>query len=548
MIMSILELNGIKTAMESNKGNRVLDVLIKVVFALLFMGSVFIVSASNYDLFDTYRKYWTIIGGLILLILFSLTLIIGKGKIPFPVGFNLKVVFAAGVSDSLYALAQFLKVLPSYNRYYTYTGSFENPAVFSMLLSLCVPIGVYLGYKNSDSKKTREIWWMLSFMLLVFIGFSESRTGFIAAVVSSFIVIISESDSIRTRILNKRTLSILIPIGLIVLFLLYRFKADSANGRLLMWRVCWEIIKDKPFVGFGLNGFTAHYMQYQADYLALHPDSPFILLADNVNNPFNEYLLVLVNYGITGFLVLLGLLALLFRKMLRQPNDYRYLLIGLALAVMIWSFFSYPFSMPFIWVITALIALSALSGTGREIKVIIPVVTIVFSLIGIVLSVRCFRPEREWKVISQRSLMGETEAVLPDYERLHDRLKRNGNFLYNYGAELHYSKHYQESLNILDECERLINDYDVLMLEGDCYQNLGDTLMAIGYYDQAGGMVPSRFLPLYYKMNLFKEMGDTASSVETAKKIVNKDIKVEKSKTTQRIVREATGLLNDINN
>jgi hypothetical protein len=72
--------------------------------------------------------------------------------------------------------------------------------------------------------------------------------------------------------------------------------------------------------------------------------------------------------------------------------------------------------------------------------------------------------------------------------------------------------------------------------------------MAIGYYDQAGGMVPSRFLPLYYKMNLFKEMGDTASSVETAKKIVNKDIKVEKSKTTQRIVREATGLLNDINN
>lgn len=545
--MFILRHNGIKTAMEMNKGNRELKYLIKVVFTLLFMGGVFIVSARNYDMFDTYRKYWTIICGLILLILFSLTVIIGNEKTPFPVDYSLKVVFAAGVLDSLYALAQFLKILPSYNRYYTYTGSFENPAVFSMLLSICVPIGVYMGYRNSTSKKVREVWWLLSFMLLVFIGFSESRTGLIAAVVSSLVVIMSESKSIRTRILNKRTLCILIPIGLVLLFLLYRFKADSANGRLLMWRVCWEMIKDKPLVGFGLNGFTAHYMQYQADYLALHPDSPFILLADNVNNPFNEYLLVLVNYGITGFLVLLGLLALLFRKMLRQPNDYRYLLIGLALAVMIWSFFSYPFSMPFIWVITALIALSALSGTGREIKVIIPVVTIVFSLIGIVLSVRCFRPEREWKVISQRSLMGETEAVLPDYERLHDRLKRNGNFLYNYGAELHYSKHYQESLNILDECERFINDYDVLMLKADCYQNLGDTLKAIDNYDGATKMVPSKFLPLYYMMNLYKEMGDTAKAVGVANGIVNKKIKVERSKATQKIVREAAELLNEIN-
>ena len=544
MIFSMPEQSGIKTAMEINKGNRVLEFLLKVVFTLLFMGSVFIVSARNYDLFDTYRKYWTIIGGLILLILFSLTLIIGKGKTPFPVGFNLKVVFAAGVLDSLYALAQFLKVLPSYNRYYTYTGSFENPAVFSMLLSLCVPIGVYMGYRNNASKKAREAWRMLSFMLLVFIGFSESRTGLIAAVVSSLIVIMSESESIRTRILNKRTLCILVPIGLVVLFLLYRFKADSANGRLLMWRVCWEMIKDRPLMGFGLNGFTAHYMQYQADYLVLHPDSPFILLADNVNNPFNEYLLVLVNYGITGFLLLFVLLALLFHKLLQQTNEYRYLLVGLALAIMIWVFFSYPFSMPFIWVIAALIILSVLWGTGRNIKAIMPVVTIVFGLIGILLSVHCFRPEREWKVISQRSLMGQTEAVLPDYERLHDRLKRNGNFLYNYGAELHFSKHFQESLNILDECERLINDYDVLMLKADCYQNLGDTLTAIGYYDQAGGMVPSKFLPLYYKMNLYKEMGDTANTIKTAKIIIDKEIKVDRSKSTQRIVREATDFLN----
>lgn len=547
MILSILRRNGIKTAMETKKKGAVLESLTKVIFALLFMGSVFIVSTRNYDLFDTYRKYWTIIGGAIFLVLLSITSIIQKEKTSFPKKFYLKVVFGTGLLESLYALAQFFRLIPSFNRFYSYTGSFENPAVFAMLLSLCVPIGVYLGFRETTSKSFGKVIWTLTLMLFVFIVFSESRTGLIAATVSSLIVIVSESESIRNKVWNKRTLFILIPIGLIVLFLLYRFKADSANGRLLMWRVCWEMIKDKPIAGYGLNGFTVHYMQYQADYLALHPDSPFILLADNVNNPFNEYLLVLVNYGIAGFLVLSGLLVLLFRKLLRQPNECRYLYVGLALAIMIWSFFSYPFSMPFIWVIAALIVVSVFYGTGRNNKRIVPVAIIVFSAIGIAESVHYYRPEREWKIISQRSLMGETEAVLPDYERLHDPLKSNGRFLYNYGAELHYSKHYDESLRILEECERYIFDYDVLMLKGDCYQNLGDTLKAVCNYDYAARMVPNKFQPLYCKMNLFLAQKDTSKAVNVAAVILSKEIKIDRSKTVQRIIREAQEVIDKQN-
>ena len=530
--------------MEKNKGNRVLISLTKVIFALLFMGSVLIVSAHDYDLFDTYRKYWTIMGGLILLILFSLILIKDNDKASFPVISCLKVVFATGVLDSLYALAQFLKVLPSYNRYYTYTGSFENPAVFSMLLSLCVPIGVYLGYRNSASKKSKIVWWMMSFMLLVFIGFSESRTGLIAAVVSSLIVIMSESDSIRARILNKRTLCILIPIGLVMLFILYRFKADSANGRLLIWRVCWDMIKEKPLFGWGLNGFTAHYMSYQADYLTRNLDSSFIQLADNVNNPFNEYLLVIVDYGLVGFVALLMLVLRLFRLLLRQTFKQRFLFIGMTLAVMVWSFFSYPFSMPFIWIVVALIVLASVNFASIK-TLVFPIGLSLLSLIGIIISFHYFWLEREWKIISQRSLNGETESVLPDFYRISPHFSNNGKFLYNYGAELHFSKHYQESLIIMEQCATYIDDYDVLMIKGDCYQNLGDTLSAIDCFDQASEMVPSKFSPLYYKMILFKNMGDTLNCIETAKRIVNKKIKIVKSKKIQEIIRESNEILNE---
>ena len=532
--------------METNNRSVVFETLTKFLFALLIMGSVFVVSANNYDLYDTYRKYWTITGGALFLIVLSLFKIHNKGKTSFSIVFFLKTVFGVGLLESLYALAQYIRLLPSYNRYFSYTGSFENPAVFAMLLSLCVPIGVYWGFKTY-TKRSGRIIWALSLMMFVFIGFSESRTGLIAATISSLIVIVHESKAIRNIVWNKRSLFIIIPIGLALLFLLYRFKADSANGRLLMWRVCWEMIKDKPIFGFGLNGFTAHYMQYQAEFLELHPDSPFILLADNVNNPFNEYLLVLVNFGITGFLVLLFFLSHLFRKLLQQQNEYRFLLVGLTLAIMIWSFFSYPFSMPFIWVVTVLIIITPQHTFQVFHDRLIGGVVVVLSIIGIALSVCFFVPEREWKVISQRSLMGETEVVLPDYERLYNRLKRNGNFLYNYGAELHFSKHYQESLNILEECESMIYDYDVLMLKADCYQNLGDTLSALANYDYAAKMVPSKYLPHYCVMNIYLSQRDTINAIITAKSILSKDVKVDRSKTVKRIIRESQDLVNRYN-
>ena len=87
--------------------------------------------------------------------------------------------------------------------------------------------------------------------------------------------------------------------------------------------------------------------------------SPFILLADNVNNPFNEYLLVLVNYGLAGLSLLLVLLVLLFKRLKSLSEAYKPLMIGMTVGVMTWSFFSYPFSVPFVWVIVSLILIVA---------------------------------------------------------------------------------------------------------------------------------------------------------------------------------------------
>lgn len=495
-------------------------------FAVLFLGSVFIALPGQYDLTETYRKYFTIIFGLVFVAFFF---VLPEFQRKLDVIF--RTICLTGLLEAVYALAQFFKLIPSYNRYYSYTGSFDNPAVFAMLLAVCVPIAVFYALQH---KKGYIMWWLTALFYVVFICFSESRASLLAAT-ASVLVIFLDIKKVRNVLLSKKSLAVGLPLILLLLFLIYRFKADSANGRLLIWRVSLDMFMEKPLLGFGSGGFLANYMDYQANYLSSHPDSEFILLADNVNNPFNEYILVLVNYGLCGFVCLLALIIFAIKRIITLDGDNKILLFSITVVVMVVGAFSYPFSEPFIWIVVGLIIMSALLSRNRIANVLVPIIC----TIAISMSVPRFLDERHWKIIMQESLVGKTEYMLPEYEELYAKLCDNGQFMYNYGAELHYSGHYQKSLEILRECSAMLNDYDVQMLLADCYKNLGNVPNAIDSYNYASCMVPSKFLPLYNIMHLYMDNGDTLNAIATANKILAKDIKVERSKVVQRIISDA---------
>ena len=506
------------------------NIAITLLFAVLFLGCVFIAFPSQYDLSETYRKYFTIILGLIFMAVY--TAVPECKRAPDGV---FKPICLTGILESVYALAQFFKIIPTYNRYFSYTGSFDNPAVFAMLLAVCVPIAVYYAFQH---KKGFIVWWLVALSYFVFICFSESRASLLAAS-ASVIVILLDNKKVKKMLLSKQVLVVSVPSFLLLLFLIYGFKADSANGRLLIWRVSMDMFSDKPIFGFGPNGFQAHYMDYQASYLSNHPDNPFLLLADNVNNPFNEYILVLINYGLCGIVCLLALIIHVIRVLSILGSDNKILLFSITVVVMVISAFSYPFSEPFIWIVAGLIIITALMPRKFKISVLIPIICI----IAITVSVPRFLDERHWKMVMQESLEGMTEDLLPEYEKLYAKLHDNGQFMYNYGAELHFTSHYKESQEIMKECLAVLNDYDVQMLLGDNCQKMGDKLSAIGYYSHASKMIPSKFLPHYCIMNLYLDMRDTIHATEIAEKILSMDIKVERSKVIQEIIKQANEIL-----
>lgn len=68
--------------------------------------------------------------------------------------------------------------------------------------------------------------------------------------------------------INKRR--IIIPLfSIVTIFvMLYLMRPDSLNGRLLIWRISLDILKDNFIFGIGIDGFRSTYPLYQMDFLS----------------------------------------------------------------------------------------------------------------------------------------------------------------------------------------------------------------------------------------------------------------------------------------
>ena len=495
----------------------------------IFLGSVFLTSEKFVDAESDIKYYFTTLSVLLLLVIF----LFSKNKLQYFVDKNqtlaaLKVMFVVGVAQAAYGISQYMQILPSNHHIFTVTGSFDNPAGFSAILSLLYPIGLYWCLKSRKLEQ-RIVFFLLGIVIFAIV-LSGSRTGILSVLVSSLVIFVFELDIFqKIKNLKHYKLIFLASFLLIVAIAwgLYAYKVDSANGRILIWKVSAEMIKDKPLLGFGIGGFQANYMDYQANYFAENSDSKLSLLADNTKHPFNEFVLMAVNYGIIGLLFYLSLLAIVARRMLKSELPYKTIYIGIYFVFILLSLFSYPLQYPPVWLLLIFIALSLFKkNIPQQMPVYIKATLTVFciAIIGL-LSYKMYN-ELQWNKIATQSLQGKTKQMLPHYQKLYPRLKHNAYFLYNYGAELNVAKKYQQSNEVLNECVKQFNDYDLQLLIADNYTKLDSTKLSLETYKKATNMIPCRFLPLYKQFEIHIKENNQEEALQVAKNIQSKSVKV----------------------
>jgi O-antigen polymerase len=525
-----------------------INMLMRFWVITIFTGSVFITSGKFVNATNTPKFYFVVAT---LLVVAAITAI-HKNQISLGVFSSRTILWGINIIcflQACYGLIQFVGWLPSNHSKFAITGSFDNPAGFTAVLAIGFPIGLFLLAMGKKVERYLAASGLLVIALAVFLA--EARTGILSIIFSSLAFFL-----FQTKIISKfqqlkyyKLLSVLI-LGLLVsgASILYQQKKDSANGRLLIWKVSSGMIKDKPVFGYGYGSFQAKYMDYQAEYFKNNPNSKFELLADNVKHPFNEFIKVAVEFGMIGLVIFLLFILFVLWKIIKSEHKNKGLVLSGLVAFLVLANFSYPLQYVAIWLLLAFYLSVLLPSKKIEIKntpitIIIRSMIIIACTFSLLLVYRQIRAEIKWKTIAMSSLSGNTEEMLPEYERLYTTsIKQNPFFLYNYGAELNFARKFDKSIDILTECQQQFNDYDLQMLLAYNYHKKGNSEKAVQTYQLASNMIPCRFLPLYQIFEIFRKAEQKDMAEKYANEIINKKVKIP-SMTVNSIKEEAEDYL-----
>lgn len=512
--------------------------MIGVLLVFILFGSVFFTSRLFLEPIDEPKSFYLLITALVLLIACSLS---KKGLQNLMASLKSRSLFI-GITivcllTTVHGLLQYYGFMPTLHRLFPITGAFDNPAGFAAVQAAMFPF-VFISCFDKENRKGFIIFCaIVSLMCLASVILSGSRTGFLA-ICAAIAVVLALTDIVSSFFKSHPWLWL--PITLLavtLMIILYYYKQDSADGRIFIWSRCFDMIKERPLFGYGRYGFQGHYMMTQAEYFRLNPDSPYIMIADNVISPFNEYIKLTVNYGLVGLFFSIVLLLSVIRKLFNSDKKTKVLGLSFVASVFVMCQFSYPFQYNAMWLLIFFAITPALIQPKKEL-VIPGYFRIIFStllIVGLGLSLRNMYYEMKWTEIAIRARKGRVTRMLPYYEEMKSVMISNPLFFYNYSAELNYDKRYKESLDIIKLCSDSWNDYNVQILYTDNYAKMGNIDSALIACDLAYNMIPCRFEPLYRKMLIYGMSGDTVRAVRTAYEILEKPVKVHSEKLNQMI-------------
>lgn len=429
---------------------------------------------------------------------------------------------------SLFAFLQYLNCIPSYHAVFTVTGPFDNPAGLACLLAVLFPVTLLFLASRTLIIKILSV--AIGIFIIGIILLSASRT----ALLSVFVVLVIYSCY---KMLHWKLSILLGCISLLIIYLLYKINPASADGRILVWNCCLMMITDNIWTGIGIGNFQKDYMMAQADFFKLHPGSSDAMLAGNVQHPFNEFIGLLAEQGVIGFVLVACLLGYVIRQVYLHVASDRKIILLFLLSFAVCSSFSYPFDYP-IFHILLITLVAVMLSNDPKVEVKFPkwrflFLILLFFLFLISDSIRKGHDELRW--YNACSAVEEGEISKQDVERFsslynNSYLKDNGDFLYNYAVILYEVAEYSKCLSVLERCQSRIRDYDVQLLIG--YNNLAlkDYCSAENAYQTASRMIPNRLLPRYELMRLYNLTGQTSMAVRMAQEIVEQPLKITSPK------------------
>lgn len=418
------------------------------------------------------------------------------------IGVKLLVVWLmilAGTIETILGLLQVYGYEPSNHSLYALTGSFYNPGPYSGFLAMCVPVALHEWLEG------KRIWKHVALaaliLMLVVLPSGMSRSAWLAALVASGYVL---GMHYREKVCRYWKYFCVGGLLLVVLAVgAYHWKKDSADGRLLMWKVATQAVLDQPWQGVGWECVAGAYGEAQERYFASGiATEQEVHVAGAPEYVFNEYLQVAMAWGVPA---LCGILLLVGGCFYLGHRGRMFGVCGGLLSLGMFSFSSYPFQ--FVEFIVALIAL--LVACMMRLRDVCLQVSVL--IIGIVVCLYLYDYREEHPIRKAHTM----------FERAHS---------------LHKAGEWEASTELLKETMRISSDAMILNI-------IGKNCQALGYYEEAEEWfirsthrLPNRIYPYYLLAKLYAEHPKyfPKEKLEWAVKMVlEKEAKVESTAIRQ---------------
>jgi O-antigen ligase len=486
-------------------------------------------------------------------------------------------IVIVGLIEALWGELQILGLLPSQNGLYRLSGSLLNPGPFAGFLAVVMPVTVvkaikgYSSIKGFKDNNLQRLLSLLSLATIVAIALvlpaARSRAAWLAVIVGCGIAVcycISEQlKQIAIRLKTNRWIWLIVALVVIVvagaLAGMYAAKKDSADGRVLIWKIGLQTAIHHPF-GVGLGRFAGVYADEQAAYFeSAHGSSQEENVAGSIEHAFNEYLQIGVESGILALALFIAIAAVAFLNLLRRDTGAA----GSLAAILVFACFSYPFSvLPFLTALVVLLAYSQrllsdydninIEKTKFIITQIFSLILFVFSLFVLYNRMPVYGAYQHWYFAHRLFEAEEYEKCAEAYRLIEPFLDDNVYFLFEYGQSLS-----RAGLKGNTECLAASNAALQKAMQITCdpmlYNITGKNFQAIKKYDdaercflKAAAIAPSRLYPWYLLAKLYEETGQMNKACSTATKVLTREPKVnsqavEEMREEMRKISDACG-------
>jgi O-antigen ligase len=455
------------------------------------------------------------------------------------------IILLSLISLSLWGYLQYSGVLASNHPHFNITGPYGNPNIYAGMLSILmiVPLTYILSYKKRYLHKRLFSFTTACLIIAIPILYlTHCRSAWIAIVFTPIYVFRKDLGKIRKDIIAKNrilwiaTITTTIISTILIGYTTFELKPNSVRGRFLIWKVTAQMIKEKPIIGFGEQGFAANYMLFQANYLKETNHKVDKRVADNNRYVYNEPLRWTVEYGICGLLLYIGIAYFILSYKQRDITSRVYQ--SVLIAGMIIGQFSY---ITFPLLVIMAIAFAEMSNQLSS-KNILPHRTWHNPLMvnASLLMVLCYQSllwAGAYKAYSHLYSITHpianirSEKFIYELNSLEKRMSGAIDFWTFYGNVLNALHKDSMLLDATRQWESACPNSNTYILKGDAYLRLGNFEEAEKAYWTAHYMAPShqkarcRLASLYYKS------GKVLEAQALAEQVLSENVKVHSFET-----------------